>query len=145
MGKISFLAGFAAGYVFGARAGEQRYEQIKLQAGKAWQHPAVQQKVDEATQAVKERGPEVAAAAGQAAIKGAGNAAKSAVAAGYSAARNGKSGPTVSGELADGGTAPDADTDSGSTKMPSAAPHYVGDVDADGASTATTDPGFDAN
>ncbi len=36
MGKISFLAGFAAGYVLGARAGEQRYEQIKLQAGKAW-------------------------------------------------------------------------------------------------------------
>ncbi|WP_431842924.1 YtxH domain-containing protein [Calidifontibacter indicus] len=145
MGKISFLAGFAAGYVLGARAGEQRYEQIKLQAGKAWAHPAVQEKVDEATQVIKERGPEVAAAAGQAAIKGAGTAAKSAVAAGYSAAKSAKSGPTVSGEIADDETAPEADTDSGSTKQPSATPEYVGDVDAKHSAESATDPGFDAN
>lgn len=145
MGKISFLAGFAAGYVFGARAGEQRYEQIKLQAGKAWQHPAVQAKVEEATQTVKERGPEVAAAAGQAAIKGAGNAAKSAVAAGYSAAKHGKPGPTVEGELAASETAPAADTDSGSTKLPNSEPKYVGDVHGSTGERSATDPGFDAN
>lgn len=141
MGKISFLAGFAAGYVAGARAGEQRYEQIKLQAGKAWQHPAVQQKKDEATQTLKERGPEVAAAAGQAAIKGAGTAAKSAVAAGYSAAKHGKPGETVEGELAAGdhaGVAPSADTDSGSTKQTST-------TLSDDAKLPKTDPGFDAN
>ncbi|MCG8656512.1 hypothetical protein [Yimella sp. NH-Cas1] len=141
MGKISFLAGFAAGYVAGARAGEQRYEQIKLQAGKAWQHPAVQQKKDEATQTLKERGPEVAAAAGQAAIKGAGTAAKSAVAAGYSAARHGKPGETVEGELAagdDDGVAPSADTDSGSTKQTST-------TLSDDAKLPKADPGFDAN
>ncbi|MBC9956577.1 hypothetical protein [Yimella sp. cx-51] len=138
MGKISFLAGFAAGYVVGARAGEERYEQIKLQAGKAWQHPAVQQKKDEATQTLKERGPEVAAAAGTAALKGASTAAKSAVAAGYQAATNSHKGPVVEGSLAHGNeqTAPASDTDSGSTKN-------VEDPDA--VQTKAADPGFDAN
>ncbi len=117
MGKISFLVGFAAGYVAGAKAGEARYEQIKLQANKAWQHPAVQAKVGEATTQLKERGPEVAAAAGQAALKGAGSAAKSAVTAGYHAAVHGKPGPVVAGEVAG---------DSGDQPRP-------------------VDPGFDAN
>jgi hypothetical protein len=29
MAKLSFLAGFGAGYVLGARAGRERYEQIR--------------------------------------------------------------------------------------------------------------------
>jgi hypothetical protein len=32
--KMSFLAGFGAGYVLGARAGRERYEQIR----RAWEH-----------------------------------------------------------------------------------------------------------
>jgi hypothetical protein len=32
--KLSFLAGFGAGYVLGAKAGQERYEQIK----KAWEN-----------------------------------------------------------------------------------------------------------
>ena len=32
--KLSFLAGFGAGYVLGARAGRERYEQIR----RAWDH-----------------------------------------------------------------------------------------------------------
>jgi hypothetical protein len=32
--KLSFLAGFGAGYVLGARAGRGRYEQIR----RAWEH-----------------------------------------------------------------------------------------------------------
>jgi hypothetical protein len=32
--KLSFLAGFGAGYVLGARAGRERYEQIR----RAWYH-----------------------------------------------------------------------------------------------------------
>jgi hypothetical protein len=32
--KLSFLAGFGAGYVLGAKAGRERYEQIK----RAWEH-----------------------------------------------------------------------------------------------------------
>jgi hypothetical protein len=32
--KLSFLAGFGAGYVLGAKAGHERYEQIR----RAWAH-----------------------------------------------------------------------------------------------------------
>ncbi len=34
MAKLSFLAGFGAGYVLGTRAGRERYEQIR----RAWEH-----------------------------------------------------------------------------------------------------------
>ena len=34
MAKLSFLAGFGAGYVLGAKAGRGRYEQIR----RAWEH-----------------------------------------------------------------------------------------------------------
>ena len=34
MAKLSFLAGFGAGYVLGAKAGRERYEQI----ARAWSH-----------------------------------------------------------------------------------------------------------
>ena len=34
MAKLSFLAGFGAGYVLGAKAGRGRYEQIR----RAWDH-----------------------------------------------------------------------------------------------------------
>ncbi|MGY1631165.1 hypothetical protein ACI784_05575 [Geodermatophilus sp. SYSU D01186] len=34
MAKLSFLAGFGAGYVLGAKAGKERYEQIR----KAWEN-----------------------------------------------------------------------------------------------------------
>ena len=36
MAKISFLVGAAAGYVLGARAGRQRYEQIKRVSQRVW-------------------------------------------------------------------------------------------------------------
>jgi hypothetical protein len=34
MAKLSFLAGFGAGYVLGAKAGRERYEQIR----RGWEH-----------------------------------------------------------------------------------------------------------
>jgi hypothetical protein len=40
---MAFAAGFAAGYVVGARAGRERYEQIVKLARQAAEHPAVQQ------------------------------------------------------------------------------------------------------
>lgn len=103
MHKLTLVAGAAIGYVLGARAGRQRYEQIKLQAGKAWQSPAVQEQIGKATAQLKEKGPEVAAAASHAAVKGAGDAAKAAFSAGVAAATSGKpKGPVVQGTLADG-------------------------------------------
>jgi hypothetical protein len=41
-GKILFVAGAAAGYVLGARAGRKRYEQIASAANRFWQTQPVQ-------------------------------------------------------------------------------------------------------
>ena len=55
MGKVSFVAGVAVGYVLGARAGKQRYEQIKGQATRLWASEPVQSRVGSATDAVKQQ------------------------------------------------------------------------------------------
>lgn len=47
-GKLILVAGFAAGYVLGARAGRTRYNQIKKGAQAVWGTPAVQAGVDKA-------------------------------------------------------------------------------------------------
>ncbi|MBS2536160.1 hypothetical protein KGQ20_25685 [Catenulispora sp. NF23] len=41
MWKLTFAIGLAAGYVLGARAGQERYEQIAKSAREAAGHPAV--------------------------------------------------------------------------------------------------------
>ena len=41
--RSGLVVGAAVGYVLGARAGRQRYEQIKRWAGEARKHPAVTQ------------------------------------------------------------------------------------------------------
>ncbi|WP_150955108.1 hypothetical protein [Microbacterium testaceum] len=45
-GKAALVVGLVAGYVLGARAGRDRYEQIKTQAGKVWDQPVVQGQVE---------------------------------------------------------------------------------------------------
>ena len=40
--KVTFLAGFATGYVLGSRAGRARYEQIRQAARSFMANPAVQ-------------------------------------------------------------------------------------------------------
>jgi len=40
--RVTFVAGFAAGYVLGARAGRERYEQIRTLSQRVAAHPAVQ-------------------------------------------------------------------------------------------------------
>jgi hypothetical protein len=50
MGKVTLGIGFAAGYVLGAQAGRERYEQIRRQAMQLIDRPEVQQ----ATQKVKD-------------------------------------------------------------------------------------------
>ncbi|WP_431219686.1 hypothetical protein [Leifsonia xyli] len=54
-GKILFVTGAAVGYVLGARAGRQRYEQIKAAAAKVWESPAVQKQVHSAQDFVSEK------------------------------------------------------------------------------------------
>ena len=56
MNKLLLLVGAAAGYVLGARAGRERYDEIADKANKLWTDPRVQEKVEE----VKAKAPEVA-------------------------------------------------------------------------------------
>ncbi|MDQ1104082.1 hypothetical protein [Nocardioides zeae] len=60
MRKLTLVIGIGIGYVLGARAGTQRYEQLKAQAQKAWRNPTVQDKVEQAQEKVKETAPQVA-------------------------------------------------------------------------------------
>jgi hypothetical protein len=57
-GKLSLLVGFGAGYVLGARAGRERYDQIASKAQELWRDPRVQEKADAAQQAVKAKAGE---------------------------------------------------------------------------------------
>jgi hypothetical protein len=45
MGKILFVVGLGVGYVLGARAGRERYEQIRKAAEDVWNQPKVQEGV----------------------------------------------------------------------------------------------------
>jgi hypothetical protein len=68
--KSGFLVGLSAGYVFGAKAGQERYQQIVGAASKLKENPGVQRLTGEVNKTVgvgKDRVAETAAAkAGQA-------------------------------------------------------------------------------
>jgi len=59
MRALTFGAGLAVGYVFGTKAGRQRYEQLKHQVGKVWQNPRTQEKLAGAKESIKDMVPEV--------------------------------------------------------------------------------------
>jgi hypothetical protein len=42
-GKLLFIGGLAAGFVLGARAGREKYEELVLQGRKVLDHPTVQE------------------------------------------------------------------------------------------------------
>ena len=42
-GKLWFALGAAAGFVLGARAGREKYEELVVNARKVWDHPTVQE------------------------------------------------------------------------------------------------------
>ena len=67
MGKLTLLAGAAIGYVLGAKAGRERYEQIMRRASKTWSSEPVQSKIGTAKETVKTRAPKVADKVGKAA------------------------------------------------------------------------------
>ncbi|RKN45739.1 hypothetical protein [Streptomyces hoynatensis] len=50
MHKLTFAAGAAVGYVLGARAGRERYEQLREAAQRLMQSPAVRNGMDTAAQ-----------------------------------------------------------------------------------------------
>jgi len=57
--KLLFGTGLAAGYVLGSRSGRAAYEKLKARAAGLWESKPVQDKVAAATEAVKEKAPEV--------------------------------------------------------------------------------------
>jgi hypothetical protein len=42
-GKLWFVGGVAVGFVLGARAGREKYDELVLNARKMWDHPTVQE------------------------------------------------------------------------------------------------------
>lgn len=58
-GKLLLVVGIGVGYVLGAKAGRQRYEDIKRGASKLWNDPRVQSKVKDAEGYAKDKAPEV--------------------------------------------------------------------------------------
>ena len=61
MGKLTFIAGMAAGYVLGARAGRKRYEQIRRTSGKVWHSGPVQKQVVNAKEVARTKAAPVVA------------------------------------------------------------------------------------
>jgi len=59
MGKLTLLAGGAIGYVLGARAGRERYEEIRTRAQGLWEHPKVQEQANKAQFLAKKKTSEV--------------------------------------------------------------------------------------
>ncbi len=61
MAKLTFIAGALAGYVLGARAGRERYEQIKAISSKVWTSaPVERRKADLRVAAKSKAAPAVA-------------------------------------------------------------------------------------
>ncbi len=59
-GKILFVVGLGVGYILGARAGREKYNQIKRTVERFWNDPRVQKGVDDVQGFVKDKAPEVA-------------------------------------------------------------------------------------
>lgn len=57
--KLLFGAGIAAGFVLGSRSGRAAYDKLKTRAAALWESKPVQDKVAAATEAVKEKAPEL--------------------------------------------------------------------------------------
>jgi hypothetical protein len=69
MSKLLLLAAGATGYVLGAKAGRERYDQIVYLAQRFWTNPRVQQANRLAQDYAREKAPEVGEKLGDAAKK----------------------------------------------------------------------------
>lgn len=58
-GKLLLVVGLAVGYVLGAKAGREKYEEIKRAAGNLWHDPRVQRQVKQAEDFAKDKAPDV--------------------------------------------------------------------------------------
>ncbi|WP_062205293.1 hypothetical protein [Streptomyces sp. NBRC 109706] len=99
MRRLVFVAGVAVGYVLGARAGRERYEQLRAAADRLRSNPAVRNGVDSAALA----GRQAAARAAEAVADRAGDRLPEGV-AGRLRAVGGKGGATDASLADDWGT-----------------------------------------
>jgi hypothetical protein len=135
--KLLFGAGIAAGYVLGSRSGRAAYDKLKARATSVWDSKPVQDKVSAATEAVKEKAPEVGDQLSEAARR-AGTVLGSAM------HRDASKSSTTPG-TASSGTVSDADT-SESAHIPAHSTHPetvnlgTSDVASDEAGTSDTGP-----
>jgi len=58
-GRILFVVGLGAGYVLGAKAGRQRYEQIASAADKVWNSPSVTKQRHDVQHFVETKAPKL--------------------------------------------------------------------------------------
>jgi len=93
MKKLTLLTAGAVGYVLGARAGRERYEQIVAGAQRFAGNPKVQQAAHRAQDTVAQQAPVVADAVKDKASSAAGTVADKMPGSGSSGART--SGPTL--------------------------------------------------
>ena len=61
-GKLNLLIGAGVGYVLGARAGHERYDQLKGKAQSLWRDPHTQDTVAKARHVAQERAGQAAGA-----------------------------------------------------------------------------------
>jgi hypothetical protein len=106
--KLLLGVGIAAGYVLGSRSGRAAYDKLKARAAGIWDSKPVQDKVTVATEALKEKAPEVADQLTEAARR-AGTVIGSAM------HREGSSGGNATSSTSHGGTTGGATTDASGT------------------------------
>lgn len=68
-GKLVLLVGIGIGYVLGARAGRERYEEIKRAVRGFWNDPRVQHQVQNVEDFAKDKAPDVVDFLGETAKK----------------------------------------------------------------------------
>ncbi len=123
MGKLTFIAGMAAGYVLGARAGRQRYEQIRRTSGKVWNSGPVQKQVVNAKEVARTKAAPVVADMVADAARATGEKLRTS--------------RTVEAEVIEGGT-PDGTPDAPTNGRPAPSPTGSG-ADPWAAATSRTD------
>ena len=71
MSKLTLVVAFGAGYVLGARAGRERYNQIAGKAQEVWRDPRVQRKASQAQDVAGHAASQAASAVGDKAAQAA--------------------------------------------------------------------------
>ncbi|HXD27844.1 MAG TPA: hypothetical protein VN621_03695 [Arthrobacter sp.] len=99
---FTFLAGAAVGYVLGARAGRDKYDELKDKAQELWTDPRTQEKLNDVGAALKDKAPDVGAAAASAAGTVAGKVKETATNAAHRATGSHDGGSHDGGKGTDG-------------------------------------------